>query len=87
MGEVARARENARRTEKAKPSDRDKTYIGLVDMRAAFDRLDRMELLTLMAQAPIPPEVTTAVAKIMNSTSFTIPSGDHTGSTGGVCSI
>ena len=73
MGETALAEEVLRRKSGAKPGMRDKTYVGLIDMRAAYDKVDRQVLLGMMRTTSIPGEVTEAVAKIMKSTSFSVP--------------
>ena len=74
MGETALEKEIKRRNDGTRPGDREKTYVGLIDLRAAYDRVDRNKLLQIMADSPIRKEVTTAVAKIMNSTGFAIDS-------------
>ena len=73
MGETALAEEVLRRKNGTKPGMRDKTYVGLIDMRAAYDKVDRQVLLGMMRTTSIPGEVTEAVAKIMKSTSFSVP--------------
>ena len=52
---------------------REKTYVGLIDMRQAYDRLDREVLLRMLVESTVPKEVTGTVAKIMNATSFSVP--------------
>ena len=52
---------------------REKTYVGLIDLRQAFDRVDREILLKLMDESTLPKETVAAVAKIMNATSFSVP--------------
>ena len=73
MGETALKEEEKRRARGARPDMRDKVYVGLIDMRAAYDRVDRTVLMKMMELSTIGKEVTTAVAKIMRSTSFSIP--------------
>ena len=52
---------------------REKTYVGLIDLRQAFDRVDREVLLKIMDESTLPRETVAAVAKIMNATSFSVP--------------
>ena len=82
MGETAMKQEATRRERGARPGTREKTYVGLIDMKAAYDKVNRETLIKMMEGTSIKKEVISAVAKLLDATSFSIPQAQAQNFTG-----
>ena len=76
--EKAVDREKARRVAKINPQDTDKTFVCLIDLKLAFDKVDRNILIHEMIKIKLPIEVISIVAKILLNTSFDVKGGIQT---------
>jgi hypothetical protein len=69
----ARAKQGKKRALKhILAEEEDRTHIGFIDLRKAYDMVDRDVLLAEMLEQRFPPETIAAAAKLMNGTSFAV---------------
>jgi hypothetical protein len=76
--EKAVEREQTRRKMNIQPADHQKTFVCLIDLKLAFDKVDRDLLIKEMIRINLPTEMTTLVAKILMNTSFDTQGGIKT---------
>ena len=76
--ERAHTREKRRREAKITPNETDKTFVCFVDLKLAFDKVDRDILIQEMIRLQLPIELITLVAKILMNTSFETDGGTKT---------
>ena len=77
MGEKARQHEEKRRANKVAPNNREHTYVGMIDLKQAYDRVNRQILILQMAKEGLPEETIVATAKIMENTSFSMTQSEE----------
>ena len=68
-------REKARRRAKMQTNDHNKTYVCFIDLKLAFDKVDRDILIDEMIRIKLPAEIITLIAKILMNTSVDIDNG------------
>ena len=52
------------------PADHQKTFVCLIDLKLAFDKVDRDLLIQEMIRVKLPAEMITLISKILMNTSF-----------------
>ena len=62
-------RERSRRAAKIQANDHNKTYVCFIDLKLAFDKVDRDILIQEMIRIKLPVEIITLIAKILMNTS------------------
>ena len=71
-------REKVRRVANIQPAAHQKTFVCLIDLKLAFDKVDRDLLINEMMRVNLPIETITLVGKILMSTSFDTKGGMRT---------
>ena len=78
ISEKIRSLETERRAAKIKPAKADKCYVAFIDIKKAYDTVDRDLLIAKMIKYKFDNQVITAVAKMFDGTSMDLDGGIKT---------